>query len=294
MTAAAATGPASGLIPASSTPATCSTPAAQSAFSNCSSLRNRCPSERFSARRRAMAFRMAFAPGRGSALNAASVSVSSGRASMTKLAADLSKRQACHGDNLSRIAPDTTGSHPMMKMRFVPRATPARPCTFRVCRTCHKWGGFNARSQPQQWNPTSSQRVSLRNPKPEETPLRKQFIISACSALIITSGLALAQYETPQQYDKSSAPSGLQSTTPDKAPVVTLPEGNTPAPETTGQAANFDDRWSAQSETPGRLPTATMPGADAPRTTDQPQRSLLDQGNGNWDPPPVTAPSTQR
>ena len=131
-------------------------------------------------------------------------------------------------------------------------------------------------------------------PRPEKSPLRKQFVISASSALIITSGLALAQYETPQQYDKSSAPSGLQSTTPDKAPVVTLPEANTPAPETPGQAANFDDRWAAQSETPDRLPTATMPGADAPRTTDQPPRPLLDQGNGNWDPPPVTAPSTQR
>ncbi len=123
--------------------------------------------------------------------------------------------------------------------------------------------------------------------------MRKQFVISA-TALIITSGLALAQHETPQQYDKSSAPSGLQSTTPDKSPVVTLPEANTSAPETTGEAANFDDRWSAQSETPARLPTATMPGADAPGTAGQPQKSPLDQGNGNWDPPSVTAPSTQR
>jgi hypothetical protein len=130
-------------------------------------------------------------------------------------------------------------------------------------------------------------------PRLEETPLRKQFVISA-TALTITSGIALAQYQTPQQYDKSSAPSGLQSTTPDKAPVVTLPEANTPAPETTGEAANFDDRWSAQSETPARLPTASMPGADAPGTAGQPQRSPLDQGNGNWDPPSVTAPSTQR
>ena len=129
--------------------------------------------------------------------------------------------------------------------------------------------------------------------RPEETPLRKQFVISAISALIITYGLALAQHETPQQYDKSSAPRGLQSTTPDKAPVVTLPEANTPAPETTGQAPNFEDRWSAQGETPGRLPTATIPAADAPRTTDE-SRTPLDQGNGNRDPPPVTAPSTQR
>ena len=131
-------------------------------------------------------------------------------------------------------------------------------------------------------------------PKPrlEETLLKKQFVISAGSALIITSGLVLAEPQTPQQYDKSSAPSGLQSTTPAQAPVVTLPEANGTAPETTG-AANFDRR-SAQGESPGRLPTATMPGADAPSTTDQPRRPVLDQGNGNWDPPPVTAPSTQR
>ena len=145
----------------------------------------------------------------------------------------------------------------------------------------------------QWWNPISSQRVSLQTQARGDTV--EETICNLCEpALIITSGLALAQYETPQQYDKSSAPSGLQSTTPDKAPVVTLPEANTPAPETTGQAANFDDRWSAQSETPARLPTATMPGADAPGTTGQPQRSPLDQGNGNWDPPSVTAPSTQR
>jgi hypothetical protein len=124
--------------------------------------------------------------------------------------------------------------------------------------------------------------------------LRKQLIILASSALIISSGVALAQQETPQQYHKSGAPSGLQSTTPDRAPVVTLPEANTAAPESTGQGPNFEDRWSAQRETPDRLPTATMPGADAPRTTDQAPRPLLDQGNGNWDPPPVTAPTTQR
>ena len=46
---------------------------------------------------------------------------------------------------------------------------------------------------PQQlWNLTSSQRVSLRNRGFEETSL-KQFIISASSALIITSSLAFAE-----------------------------------------------------------------------------------------------------
>ena len=130
------------------------------------------------------------------------------------------------------------------------------------------------------------------NPTPEEIALRKLiglrklFVISASSALIITSGVALAQSETPLQYDNSSAPSRLQSTTP--------AEASTPAPGTTGQSANFDERWSGQGETVGPPPTAAMPGTDAPRTTDQSQRSPLDQGNGNWDPPPVTAPSTQR
>ena len=137
--------------------------------------------------------------------------------------------------------------------------------------------------------------VSLWNHDTGEEPLmRKQLAILASSALLISVGTASAQEQTPQQYDKSGAPSGLQSTTPDRAPVVSLPEANTAAPETTGQAASFEDRWSAQRETTDRLPTATMPGADAPRTTDQGPRPLLDQGNGNWDPPPVTAPSTQR
>jgi hypothetical protein len=95
--------------------------------------------------------------------------------------------------------------------------------------------------------------------------MRIQFVILASSALIISSGAALAQRETPQQYDKSGAPSGLQSTTPDKPPAVTLPEANTRAPdatgapvsETTGQAPKFEDRWSAQRDTPDRPPAAT-------------------------------------
>ena len=62
-TAAADTGPASGLMPASSTPATRSTPAAHSALSYRNSLRRRCPSERFSRRRRATALKIALAPG---------------------------------------------------------------------------------------------------------------------------------------------------------------------------------------------------------------------------------------
>ena len=123
-------------------------------------------------------------------------------------------------------------------------------------------------------------RFPLESTRREEKPLRKQLLILASFALIINSGVALAQQETPQQYDKSGAPSGLRA--------------NTGAPETTGQAPNFEDRWSAQRETPDRLPKATLPGADASRTTDQAPRPLPDQGNGNWDPPPINAPTTQR
>ena len=123
-------------------------------------------------------------------------------------------------------------------------------------------------------------RFPLEPTRREEKPLRKQLLILASFALIINSGVALAQQQMPQQYDKSGAPSGLRA--------------NTGAPETTGQAPNFEDRWTAQRETPDRLPKATLPGAGAPRTTDQAPRPLLDQGNGNWDPPPINAPTTQR
>lgn len=93
----------------------------------------------------------------------------------------------------------------------------------------------------------------------------------AAAALLVSSGVASAQKQTPQQYDKSSAPTGLQSTTPDKPPATILPEVNTPAPETTGapapettaQAPKFEDRWSAQAGVP------YLPNATAPETTGQ-------------------------
>jgi hypothetical protein len=82
--------------------------------------------------------------------------------------------------------------------------------------------------------------------------MRKQLAILASSALLISVGTASAQKQTPQQYDKSGAPSGL-------------PEAKSPAPdatgapvsETTGQAPKFEDRWSAQRDTPDRPPAAT-------------------------------------
>lgn len=80
--------------------------------------------------------------------------------------------------------------------------------------------------------------------------MKKQSILFLSATVVISTGLALAQAQTPQQYEKSGAPSGLQSTTPDKLPVVTLPEANAPAPDgsvTADRTASFEDRWSAQS-----------------------------------------------
>jgi len=79
MTAAAATGPASGLIPASSTPATCMTPLVHSAVSKRSMVRSRWPSARLARRRRATAARMARAPARPSATSAASIDAGNAR-----------------------------------------------------------------------------------------------------------------------------------------------------------------------------------------------------------------------
>ena len=77
--------------------------------------------------------------------------------------------------------------------------------------------------------------------------MTKHFVMFATSVVLITGSIASAKSESPSDYQKSGAPTALQSTTPDRPPVVTLPEANAP----------------------------------------------MDQGNGNWDPPPVTSPTTQ-
>ncbi len=79
--------------------------------------------------------------------------------------------------------------------------------------------------------------------------MRKQAILVGAATVVVSIGVALAENQAPQQYDKSAAPSGVQSTTPDHPPIVTLPEANAPDPdatgapilETTGQAATFED-----------------------------------------------------
>ena len=105
--------------------------------------------------------------------------------------------------------------------------------------------------------------------------MRKQTVIWAVAALLVSYGVASAQ-KPPTLNQNLGAPT-TQSTTPDTAPVVTLPEVKAPdatgAPiiETTGQAPNFEDRWSAQGGVPYLSPTATIPSATlpAPETTGQ-------------------------
>jgi hypothetical protein len=103
---------------------------------------------------------------------------------------------------------------------------------------------------------------------------------------------ASAQQQTPEQHD-SGAPTTSQSPAIDRPSAPTLPEAKRPRPETHGQAANFEDRWSAQREIPDRLPEAMMPDVN-PSNIDQAAKPPLDQGNENWDPPPIAAPTTQR
>lgn len=79
-------------------------------------------------------------------------------------------------------------------------------------------------------------------PDPKEPILRKQSVVLAAVALVVSVGMASAQQPTPQQYDRSAVAPDLQSKTPDR-------------------------------------PSTATP---------------LDQGNGNWDPPPVAGPTTQR
>ncbi|SRR5712691_4570116 len=90
------------------------------------------------------------------------------------------------------------------------------------------------------------------------------------AALLIGAGMATAQHQPPQ----AASPDTTRQST---------------APETTSQAATFEDRWSAQRETPAR-PAATT--GQAPQRKDA--QPPLDQGNSSLVPPAVTAPTTRR
>ena len=99
--------------------------------------------------------------------------------------------------------------------------------------------------------------------------MRKQTVILAVAALLVSYGVASAQ-KPPTLSENLGAPTATPSTTPDLAPVVTPHEvkapdaTGAPIPETTGQAPNFEDRWSAQGGVPYLPPTATIPNATLP------------------------------
>jgi hypothetical protein len=85
---------------------------------------------------------------------------------------------------------------------------------------------------------------------------RSFFVITA--ALLVTTSVA-AQNEPSQ--DTLNAPTALQSTTPDKPPVTTVPEAATdaaavPRRETTGQAPNKSRKMGAEMDSPGDQRTA--------------------------------------
>ena len=94
----------------------------------------------------------------------------------------------------------------------------------------------------------------------------KSVAIFGVSIALMTGSIPLAATQSPSDYEKSGAPTASQNTTADKPPGAPLPEAH--APETARAPI---------SETNGQAPKAP-----------------LDPGNGNWDPPPVTAPTTQR
>ena len=94
----------------------------------------------------------------------------------------------------------------------------------------------------------------------------KHFVIFGMSIALVTGSIALAATDSPGDYEKSGAPTALQSTTADRPPAATLPGAS--APETSS--------------------------APISETNDQAPKAPLDPGNGNWDPPPVTAPTTRQ
>jgi hypothetical protein len=88
--------------------------------------------------------------------------------------------------------------------------------------------------------------------------MSKQSFFVTTAALLVTTSVA-AQNEPSQ--DTLNAPTALQSTTPDKPPVTTVPEAATdaaavPRRETTGQAPNISRKMGAEMDSPGDQRTA--------------------------------------
>ena len=78
-------------------------------------------------------------------------------------------------------------------------------------------------------------------------------LLVAAASLLLSCGAASAQYPTSQ--DQLNAPTALQSTTPDKPLVTTLPEATdaaaVPLRQTTGQAPNVSKKMGAEMDSSG-------------------------------------------
>ena len=109
------------------------------------------------------------------------------------------------------------------------------------------------------WNRTNPPRVRVGGPPFLERAIQEEdhdqaiFVIAA--ALLVTTSV-IAQNEPSQ--DTLNAPTALQSTTPEKPPVATVPEAATEAaaiprrPATTGQAPNVSRKMGGlKSDSPG-------------------------------------------
>jgi uncharacterized protein YdeI (BOF family) len=83
--------------------------------------------------------------------------------------------------------------------------------------------------------------------------MRKHALFAA-AALVVSTSVAAAQNQITQ--DKTSAPTAVQSTTPDKPPIATVPEAATgtsgaPIPQTSGQAPNVSKKMGAEMDSAG-------------------------------------------
>ena len=83
--------------------------------------------------------------------------------------------------------------------------------------------------------------------------MKTQSLLVAAT-LFVTAGVASAQNQSSQ--NPTSAPTAVQSATPDKPPVATVPEAATdsrraPSPQTSGQAPNVSRKMGAEMDSAG-------------------------------------------
>ena len=85
--------------------------------------------------------------------------------------------------------------------------------------------------------------------------MRTQLVISAAAALLIGSGAAVAQNQTPRDTSPPAVSSHPethpQSATPDRPPATAMPDANKPSAETTGQTPAGSEKMEPGKDTAG-------------------------------------------